>query len=67
MSERAWLKQVLADANVSNQSRPDWAKNSSKDISLNSQPESNPGSDAPAKTSGLTGTKSAGQDGLNLK
>jgi len=51
MSDKAWLKQVLADANASNQSRPDWAKNSSARIALNSRAESSSHSESSPTTS----------------
>jgi hypothetical protein len=67
MSEKAWLKQVLQAANISNQSRPDWAKNSSMEIALNCQPESKSHFDSSQTTPDSNGKKSEGQEGLNLE
>jgi hypothetical protein len=61
MSDRAWLKQVLADANVSNQSRPDWARKSSVQIAINSL------SDSPPATPDSCEKKSPSHDGNDGK
>jgi hypothetical protein len=66
MSDKAWLKRVLAEANVSNQSRPDWARNSSVQVSLNSLPESDSKSNTPPTGPDPKGKNSAGQEGLKF-
>ena len=67
MNERAWLKQVLTEANVSNHSRPDWAKNYREQLALNSQFKPNSHSDSSPNTSGLNEKRSGGKDALKLK
>jgi hypothetical protein len=67
MSDTVWLKQVLADANTATESWPDWAKNSSSQISLNSVSGSDSKPDSLPTTPASNGTQSAGQGGLNLK
>lgn len=38
MSDKAWLKQVLADAKAAQQSRPAWAQAAELQTSLNAHP-----------------------------